>query len=262
RSLGGDLRAGFRYNDHVSQAFTYTLSTRDIYNIVQGASLYILNEQGSSTLSQLGTTLTFDYRDDRLDPTSGWLLALSTDFAGLGGTAKYLRLQANASYYIPLEHYLGNKQWVLEFDGEVGDLIDLFGYHSLIADRFFLGGDNLLGFQTGGAGPHDTTYGDSLGGKFIYTGSTVLHFPLPLSPDLGISGFAFTDIGSLTGVRPITVNGKQLGIYDNPAPRVSVGVGVAWNTPFGLIDLSFAEPVKKYKYDQIEQFRVSFGTRF
>ncbi|WP_287994820.1 outer membrane protein assembly factor BamA [Acidiphilium sp.] len=262
RSIGGDLRLGFRYNQHVSQAFTYTISTRDIYNIATGASLYILNEQGSSSLSQLGTTLTFDYRNDRLDPTSGGLLSLSGDFAGLGGSAKYVRLQARGAYYIPLARYFGSKAWVLEFDGHVGDLVDILGYKSLIADRFFLGGDSLLGFQTGGAGPHDTLYGDSLGGKFIYTQDTVLHFPLPVSPDLGVSGFAFTDIGSLSGVSPISVNGKALGLYDNAAPRISAGIGVAWNTPFGLIDLSFAQPIKKYKYDQIEQFRVSFGTRF
>ncbi len=262
RSIGGDLRLGFRYNQHVSQAFTYTISTRDIYNIATGASLYILNEAGSSSLSQLGTTLTFDYRDDRLDPTSGGLLSLSGDFAGLGGSAKYVRLQARGAYYIPLARYFGSKAWVLEFDGHVGDLVDILGYKSLIADRFFLGGDSLLGFQTGGAGPHDTLYGDSLGGKFIYTQDTVLHFPLPVSPDLGVSGFAFTDIGSLSGVSPISVNGKTLGLYDNAAPRISAGIGVAWNTPFGLIDLSFAQPIKKYKYDQIEQFRVSFGTRF
>jgi outer membrane protein insertion porin family len=262
RSIGGDLRLGFRYNQHVSQAFTYTISTRDIYNIATGASLYILNEAGSSSLSQLGTTLTFDYRNDRLDPTSGGLLSLSGDFAGLGGSAKYVRLQARGAYYIPLARYFGSKAWVLEFDGHVGDLVDILGYKSLIADRFFLGGDSLLGFQTGGAGPHDTLYGDSLGGKFIYTQDTVLHFPLPVSPDLGVSGFAFTDIGSLSGVSPISVNGKTLGLYDNAAPRISAGIGVAWNTPFGLIDLSFAQPIKKYKYDQIEQFRVSFGTRF
>ena len=29
-----------------------------------------------------------------------------------------------------------------------------------IIDRFFLGGDNLRGFETGGAGPHDLTTDD------------------------------------------------------------------------------------------------------
>ena len=33
-----------------------------------------------------------------------------------------------------------------------------------IIDRFFLGGDNLRGFETGGAGPHDADPGDPLGG--------------------------------------------------------------------------------------------------
>lgn len=262
RSVGGDVRLGFRYNNHVSQAFTYTLSERDIYNLSPSASVYILSQQGRTTLSQLGTTLTFDYRDNRLDPTSGEVLSLTGDFAGLGGTAKYVRLEARGAYYIPLEHLLGDKAWVLEFDGHVGDVIGIEGYKTNLADRFFLGGDSMLGFQTGGAGPHDTQYGDSLGGNFIWTQDTVLHFPLPVSPDLGMAGFAFADVGSLTGVTPITVNGTPLGIYDNAAPRVSVGVGISWNTPFGLIDLSYAQPIKKYKYDQVQQFRVSFGTRF
>jgi outer membrane protein insertion porin family len=257
RSIGGDVRVGFRYNEHVRQAFTYTVSSRDVYGILPGASIYILNEQGTSSLSQIGQTLTFDYLDDRLDPTKGSDFAITTNFAGLGGTAKYLQFNVSGKYYIPLERLLGDKQWVMEFGASVGYLYDLFGYHSLIADRFFLGGDTLLGFQTGGVGPHDVHTGDSLGGKFMWTEDNVLHFPLPVSPDLGVSGFTFADIGSLSQVRSI-----YGPIYDNPAPRVSVGIGVAWNTPFGLINLSFAQPVVKYKYDQVEQFRVSFGTRF
>lgn len=263
RSLGGDVRLGFRYNEHVRQAFTYTLSTRDIYGVIPGASVYITNEEGPTSLSQIGQTLTFDYLDDQLDPTKGTDIALTTNFAGLGGSAKYLQFNVTGKYYIPLERLLGDKQWVLELGAGVGYLYDLFGYNSRIADRFFLGGDTLLGFQTGGVGPHDVEFGDSLGGNFLWTQDTVLHFPLPVSPDLGVSGFAFTDIGALSGgVTPIYQNGVLLPIYDNPAPRVSVGVGVAWNTPFGLINLSFAEPIVKYKYDQVEQFRVSFGTRF
>jgi outer membrane protein insertion porin family len=54
-------------------------------------------------------------------------------------------------------------------------------------------------------------------------------------------------------------NGK---VYDSSSPRVGTGIGVSWNTPFGLINLSFAEPVLKQQGDQIQQFRVSFGTRF
>lgn len=263
RSIGGDVRLGFRYNDHVRQAFTYTVSSRDLYNILPGASIYITNEQGTSSLSQIGQTLTFDYLDDRLDPTSGFDVALTTNFAGLGGTAKYLQYNATAKYYIPLQRLLGDKQWVMEFGGSIGYLQTLFGYKSMIADRFFLGGDTLLGFQTGGVGPHDTLYGDSLGGTFMWTENNILHFPLPVSPDLGVSGFTFADIGALSGgVTPLYQNGQVLPIYDNPAPRVSIGVGVSWNTPFGLINLSFAEPIIKYKYDQVEQFRVSFGTRF
>ena len=33
----------------------------------------------------------------------------------------------------------------------------------------------------------------------MWTQSTELHFPLPVSPDLGVSGFAFVDVGSLYG---------------------------------------------------------------
>ncbi|HQT68345.1 MAG TPA: outer membrane protein assembly factor BamA [Acetobacteraceae bacterium] len=257
RSIGADVRLGFRYNQHVSQAFTYSLISRDVYGAVTGASLYVTSELGASTLSQLSQTLTFDYRDDRLAPTSGTLISLTTDFAGLGGSAKYLRVSANAAYYIPLERFFGDKAWVLKFSTGVGYLEPIFGYKSRLVDNFFLGGDNLRGFQTGGAGPHDTV-GDSLGGRFLYTGSTELHFPLPVSPDLGVSGYTFADVGGLSGVNAIS----GVSIVDTTAPRVAIGVGVSVDTPFGLINLTFAEPIVKYKYDQVEQFRVSFGTRF
>ncbi len=69
------------------------------------------------------------------------------------------------------------------------------GRQEQIIDRFFLGGDNLRGFEIGGAGPHDAVTGDPLGGRFIWTQSTELRFPLPVSPDLGLTGRAFVDVG-------------------------------------------------------------------
>jgi len=261
--IGGDVRLGYRFNDHVRQSYTYTLSERDVYDVPTGSSLYVIDEEGVSTLSQISQTLTFDYVDDDLSPTSGLNVDLTTDFAGAGGTAKYVRLSPDVSYYIPLEHIFGSKAWVLKFGATGGDLIPVFGYQDRIVDRFFLGGDNLRGFADGGVGPHDVGTGDSLGGRIMWTQSTELHFPLPVSPDLGVSGFAFVDVGSLYEAREISSTaGVPQPIYDSSAPRVGTGIGVSWNTPFGLINLSLAEPIVKQKDDQIQQFRISFGTRF
>jgi outer membrane protein insertion porin family len=261
--VGADVRLGYRFNANVRQSFTYTLSQRDVYDVPSQSSLYVLDEQGVSSLSQISQTLTFDYVDDDLQPTSGLLVDLTTDFAGAGGTAKYIRLSPDASYYIPLEHIFGSKAWVLKFGATGGDLIPILGYKDRIVDRFFLGGDSLRGFADGGVGPHDQVTEDSLGGRIMWTQTTELHFPLPVSPDLGVSGFAFVDVGSLYEAREISnTAGVAQPIYDSSAPRVGAGVGVSWNTPFGLINLSLAEPIVKQKADQIQQFRISFGTRF
>jgi outer membrane protein insertion porin family len=120
-----------------------------------------------------------------------------------------------------------------------------------------MGGQNLRGFEEGGAGPHDVKTGDSLGGRFIATQTTELHFPLPISPDIGLSGRVFADIGVLTGV-----DAKFGPVYDTSSPRVAAGVGFSWNTPFGLINIDLADPIVKYKDDQTQVFRFGFGTRF
>jgi outer membrane protein insertion porin family len=262
-NVGGDLRLGYRFNDHVQQSFTYALSDRNLYNIPTTiTSYYIQNEAGNSSLSQLSQTLSFDYVNDDLAPTSGLRIDLTTDFAGFGGTAKYVRISPDIAYYIPLESIFGSKAWVLKLGATGGDLIPIMNYRDQIVDRFFLGGDNLRGFADGGVGPHDAQ-GDSLGGRKMWTQSTELHFPLPVSPDIGVSGFAFVDVGALFSVTEMNnAQGVPQPITQSTAPRVGAGVGVSWNTPFGLINLSLAQPIVKQKQDQVQQFRVSFGTRF
>jgi outer membrane protein insertion porin family len=269
-TIGADFRLGYRFNDNVRQNFTYTISQRDIYDIPTASStnIYVQNEQGKNTLSQISQTLSFDYVDDDQHPTSGLLIDLTTDLAGLGGTAKYVRLSPDISYYIPLEHVFGNKAWVLKLSATGGDLIDIGGYNDKIEDRFFLGGDNLRGFADGGVGPYvepvynsagaQTSSGGQIGGRHLWTASAEVHFPLPVSPDLGISGFAFVDAGSLWGASTI----GTAALIDSATPRVSSGAGVSWDTPFGLINLSLADAIKKEHGDQTQTFRISFGTQF
>jgi len=88
-----------------------------------------------------------------------------------------------------------------------------------------------------------------------------------VSPDLGISGRTFVDIGGLTEASfehnfcP-GVSGGCPPINASSAPRVGVGVGVSWKTPFGLINIDLTPLVVKQPGDQTQIFRFGFGTRF
>ena len=266
RRTGATFRLGYQFNEHVAQSFGYSVVDRNVYNILSGASIYVLNESGTSLLSQVSQTLTFDYRDSITDPHSGFVVRVGNDFAGLGGDVHYVRSKIDGTYFVPLDFLTGDADWSVAISGGAGYLGSLGG-RQLIIDRFFLGGDNLRGFQDGGAGPHaipNATYtsADSLGGTFIWTQSTELRFPLPISPDLGISGRTFVDVGGLTGTSGLNTGGLVQSITNSGSPRVGVGVGVSWNSPFGLINIDLAQAVLKQRYDQTQLFRFGFGTRF
>ncbi len=309
---GFSARLGFAYNDHISQAFNYTISDRDVNNLSEFASVFVQDEAGYTLLSQLGQTLSFDYRDSRVAPHSGFVVRIGNDLAGLGGDEHYLRSKADSTYFLPLDYFTGNSLWGVSFSQGAGYLYNLQS-KELIIDRFFLGGDNLRGFLDQGVGPHSVAYSsclqgvaanivangngsgacpaseifyhgsDSIGGNFIYTQSTELHFPLPVPADFGLTGRAFVDSGGLSGLnvppnatseclptsrhignRVVDDHGDTINkcYYDTGAIRASVGVGISWKSPFGLINIDLGIPIKKEPYDQTQVFKFGFGTRF
>lgn len=268
RRIGFDLRTGYDFNDYLRQVWSYTLVGRTVFDIASTASFFIAQQAGYTLLSQLSQSLTYDHRDSKIDPHSGYLLQWGTDIAGLGGNAHFIRNNANAQYFIPLDRFTGNSDWGFALTAGIGYLFNE-GQQEQIIDRFFLGGDNLRGFQIGGAGPHDTLTGDPLGGRFLWTQSTELHFPLPVSPDLGLSGRAFVDVGALTDSSFKTATTCVEGVPPAPcqisssnAPRLGAGVGISWHTQFGLLNVDLAPFVLKQAHDQTQIFRFGFGTRF
>jgi outer membrane protein insertion porin family len=265
--VGFDLKLGYAFNEHLRQTWSYSLVDRNVFDVETGASPFILNEAGTTLLSQISQVTTLDFRDSKIEPRSGYIVEVGTDFAGLGGDARFARGNLNAAYYIPLERQLGNPDWDLKISGSTGYMALLPGGREEIIDRFFLGGDNLRGFETGGAGPHDATTGDPLGGRFIWTQTTELRYPLPVSPDLGLSGRAFLDVGGLTNssFRPgscVISPGVSCQVEASSAPRAGAGVGISWRTAFGLINIDLTPFVYKQPGDETQIFRFGFGTRF
>jgi outer membrane protein insertion porin family len=258
RRAGGSVRAGYEFNERLRQSWAYTLSRRNVFNVDANVSRYIQEQRGVTWLSQIGQTLTYDTRDSRLDPHSGYVLRLGTDIAGLGGDVAYVRARLDGNYFIPFERWLGDPDYVLSLSASGGIMRSFADKPERIVDRFFLGGENLRGFSIAGAGPRDlsTDTRDSLGGRVIWTQSTEMRFPLPLPSEIGLLGRAFVDVGSLSDVD----SGDR--VRDDSSPRVGVGVGISWRSPFGLINIDLAQAVVKKSYDETQVFRFGFGTRF
>ena len=251
RTTGFRLRAGYEIIEDLTQTWRYTLRSDAIRDLDSGVSPVILSEQGSTSTSAIGQTLTYDKRDNRFDPTEGYFIRLETDVAGLGGSQRYVRAKVTAGYYQSL-----GSDFVLSFVGEYG-IVHGLGKNVSLADRFFLGGNNLRGFERGGVGPRDISTDDALGANQFYAGTVELTFPLGLPKEFGLRGRVWTDAGSAFGL-----DRTSAGVMDTGSIRVSAGVGLSWKSPFGPIRVDIGIPIKKEGFDKKQLVNFTFGTRF
>lgn len=250
-STGGRLRLGWNYTDDLSQYVRYTLREDQINHVDDDASIYIKEEEGRYTGSIIGQTIVYDKRDSAINPREGYYLSFGNDVAGLGGDEKYFKFDAKAYNYMTFADYY---TWKIFANG--GYITGYNGQDVRLANRYFLGGYNMRGFEYGGLGARDKFTNDALGGNWmVYTG-TELSFPMGLE-ELGIRGRTFVDVGMIG--KPNGVSSKYVDY--SSTPRVATGVGLTWQSPMGNIDIDFAVPVVKKSYDETEVFRLNFGTR-
>jgi outer membrane protein insertion porin family len=231
----------------------HTVEYQDIGGMSLGTSAVIRDEQGSEVRSISGSELSYDTLDNRFDPRSGMVVKLRNELGGLGGNSRFVKGELTGGYYIPV-----TRDWTLALRGGVGAMTGIADDTSIV-DRFFLGGSDPRGFKFGGLGPRDAAGNDSLGGERYYKGTAEMSFPLGLPEDLAIRGRLFTDVAS---VWEVDDRGTGAKIEDSSAPRVTLGGGISWNSPFGpvIVDLGFA--VVDKSYDETEVLSFSFGTQF
>ena len=250
-SLGFSLRAGYRITDPLSQSWKYTLRQDEITDVPNDASVAIKEQEGEFVTSSIGQTLLYDKRDSRFSPTEGYFIEVENTLAGFGGDSRYLRNEVTSATYYSIA-----ERWVLSVGGGGGYIIGIDDDIRII-DRFFLGGNNLRGFEDAGVGPRDLATQDAVGGNWYYRGSVGLTFPLGLPNEFGLRGRVFTDAGS------IGENDSALSsITDTASLRMSVGTGILWDSPFGPLNIDFAQAILKEDFDKTELFRFSFGARF
>jgi outer membrane protein insertion porin family len=334
-TTGFQLRAGVPLTEFLSLALRYGLSYDNVtldkntyfFNGVCDpllAGRYLCDAIGQRTTSSVGYSLVYDNLNNRIRPSAGHRIVFGQDFAGVGGSVRYIRTSLDAKKYWGL-----GKGFIFSVGGEAGYIKGL-GQGVRLTDRFFLGEPQIRGFDIRGVGPrvirryYDTTTAapddfrtgsnsktdDALGGKAYYLGRLELELPLGSGGrELGLRPSIFVDAGAVFGVnepdtitqptdqfRPIlntagqaqclstagTLSPKTGGACptgssdygntipafkeffqgDTPKPRLSVGFGINWNSPFGPFRIDIAKALLKEPGDDTKLFSFNVGTQF
>jgi outer membrane protein insertion porin family len=256
-TTGFRLRTGYAISERLRQNWTYTLSFDDVRTDID-TSAFIQASYGKSSTSSLSHSLTWDTRNSRFEPSSGFVLSTSNELAGLGGSERFIKNRVSGGWH--KEVYT---DFVLSVFGQAGAVFGL-GQDTDINQRFFLGGDSLRGFEFAGVGPRDLDTDDAIGGNYFYSGTAELGFPLGIPDELGFRGRLFADAGSLFGLdnKNITKNGAPVNFTNSSALRASIGVGVSWRSTLGPVTVDFGFPILKEDSDVTQTVYFSFGTRF
>jgi len=314
------------------------------------AGRYLCDAVGNRTTSSIGYSIVYDNLNNRITPTAGDRFVFSQDFAGLGGSVKYVRTTVQNDKYLNIGsgfvlNVHGEGGYILAYGAKRYDDINEEIDRIRLTDRFYLGEPQLRGFDIRGIGPRVIRYNiasqgaatdfskngklqdDALGGRAYYMGHLEMQLPLGAgAKEAGFKPSIFMDMGSVFGLkkpalvngdgtvepddpilqRPVldTVTGKQQcatpkasdgtqTITDIPSsgacaagtslykasilggtgfqevyyggnwkPRLSVGFGVSWNSPFGPLRIDIAKALIKQKGDQTKLFSFNVGTQF
>jgi outer membrane protein insertion porin family len=284
------------------------------------AGRYLCDSLGNRLTSSIGYSLVFDNLNNRVRPSRGNRIVFSQDFAGVGGSVRYLRSRLEAAKYWAL----GRTGFVLSAKAE-GGMITGLGQRVFLTDRFYLGDPDVRGFDIRGIGPRVIRHydpggdrqDDAIGGRYYYSGKLELEIPLGSGArEMGLRPSVFMDVGSVWGTTkrdrqlvPTTlgvttkqfvnkrgdplfidaatqkittrsstvVNGvltpntpfnnsipafHEEFLGDTPKPRLSVGFGVNWNSPFGPFRIDIAKALLKVKGDDTKLFSFNVGTQF
>ena len=210
------------------------------------------DEGRSTTESIISYTLGRDTLNNRFDPTEGYLLEASQDYAGIGGDVNYLRTNLRAAYYQP---YFFNAL-VLGVRGRAGFVEGLDEKVSQ-SGRFFLGGRQVRAVVAVLARVIPAQI--QLLAEIICIPAPVeLISSLGLSDDLGIRWSLFSDFGSVWDTDYSTgVTGA-----DDDKLRQSIGFGFLWDTAIGPLTFYWADAISKSSHDHLKRFQFNIAHAF
>ncbi|OEU69384.1 MAG: outer membrane protein assembly factor BamA [Desulfobacterales bacterium S5133MH16] len=221
KSRGGGFRFSYPVYNFMRASIGYNYEVADIDNISENASESIKDLEGKNTTSSITTSLVYDSRNKRFNPTKGSRHIVSVEYAGLGGDVAFTKYLGETGWYIPVF-----KDIVTFLHGEIGYVQENSGGILPDYERFYLGGLNSLrGYDWQDIYVLDEN-GDEIGGdKFVQFNVELI---FPLLKKQGLVGLLFYDTGNVYN------DGESIDLGNL---RQTAGFGFRWYSPMGPIRL-------------------------
>jgi outer membrane protein insertion porin family len=220
-SQGAGVRFSYPVYKFLRASIGYSYEVSDIDNIEENASVSIKELEGENTTSSITTSLIYDSRNRRFNPTRGSRHIISVEYAGLGGDVAFTKYLGETGWYIPVFWDI-----VTFLHGEIGYVEENSGGILPDYERFYLGGLNSLrGYDWRDVFVLDEN-GDEIGGnKYVQFNAELL---IPVLKKQGVVGLLFYDTGNVYN------DGESIDLGDL---RKTAGFGFRWYSPMGPIRL-------------------------
>lgn len=258
-TVGFNVSVGRNLTDELSANLTYGFSKSTMSGFSGDISYSYYYPTKGIWKSYLTPGLYFDNTDDYYFPKNGAIISASSDFVGLGGNARYVKLYGKIGLYYHLKNLI-NFDLILRYKAQIGAIFAYKKGEELmtrtqttgipITDTFYLGGiGTVRGYNSSRVSPKDS-FERLIGGRFMFANSVELSFGLVEAINMRLAGFF--DYGMIGRHR-----------FDEIAV-MSAGLAIEWISPIGplVFVIPFAiKPPDKFK-DEVSKFEFTMGTRF
>lgn len=244
---GFDVRVGYPIFDYTRLFLTYKLEDTTIEAVNDPT---IDPEVENGLASSVKVTLLHDERDNRMEPTKGHYISLSTEYTGVGGDKKFLKNDADLRHYYRVWGDL-----ILRSRLYAGKMEYVDHYPIPRSEKFTLGGArNLRGFDYEAVGPKRTVPdNDGIMRTFnegaLFAGFTQIELEHPLAREAGLKWVVFFDAG-------------DAGKVDEFDAKMDYGFGFRWFSPIGILRFEFGYPLNPGPEDSGSQFHFDIGQLF
>jgi len=250
-TLGGAFKLGYPVTETDSISFSATAESVTLDTFTNSPAAY------TNFAAQFGNRYRYgaftggwqrDRRDSAIVTTRGYHARTSVE--GTTGDLKYYRLNGYGQWFYPFSRTITGA-----LAGDVGYVHGLAGKQVPFFKNFYVGGPgSVRGYRAFSLGPQDAV-GNTLGGTRKLAGSAELYFPvLGAQQDKSLRMSVFLEGGQAYGVN------QKIALGDL---RYSAGLGLAWNSPFGPLRISVAQPLNDKKgIDRVERLQLNVGTTF